>query len=394
MINTNNSNNTTNYTKSNNTDNIISMNSKKNIDIDIVPFNNLNIDKIVSSPPNAKSIPNSGMTYFLIPLGYDYSNNNENPRIDTFYLELPKVKCYNGIIINTPKITNNSNNQQKLDFKPQYQMCISFSTLGYDIKDFVLKFNKLYMKLASIVDANKIFCKLPKFNLRDPESLLKNPLYYQQDPETKEYIPGKSPTLYCKLFKRDFGNSLSEKTLFITPSKKEIDWKNLFNCEIELCPLLSIESIYVGSKASIQMKMVSAIVTNINPRNSVSRQISSLTEILDKDPNIVDKVDEQINKISQERKDFNPESLFVQNINMSPTSKLVKSENDSTNYPPTDNTYTSSGLQNFLQSNSQSQYTSTSTPSMSSYLQNNPKLGIPQDDDYNPNSKKPQRFYQ
>ena len=74
---------------------------------------------------------------------------------------------------------------------------------------------------------------------------------------------------------------------------------------MKFVPLVHVENTYIGAgKASLQMKIVSAVVTYIAARNTVTRQTETINNILKVNPNAKDTLAEQIAKLTMERQNL------------------------------------------------------------------------------------------
>jgi hypothetical protein len=161
--------------------------------------------------------------------------------------------------------------------------------------------DSIYKSCADHIFKNKAALKLPKFLKDDPEACgFKHPVYYPRDKVTLEVIPGKSPSLYLTLsVRRD------SKTIFCGLDEKPISWELLKNVQMSFVPLIQFEKIYVGGgKPSLQMKLVSAIVTSVISKSSVIRQKSTIERLRQNNPQILDSVSKQLEVL----KNAGPES--------------------------------------------------------------------------------------
>ena len=97
---------------------------------------------------------------------------------------------------------------------------------------------------------------------------------------------------------------MAEQTLFTGIDGKNISWNLLQNVEMKFIPLLYIKRMYVGGgKGSIQIELVSAIVTSIHARNTTTRQLSTIHRIQSQRPELADNISAQIAKLTLDRQD-------------------------------------------------------------------------------------------
>jgi len=134
------------------------------------------------------------------------------------------------------------------------------------------------------------------FKASEAESSFKHPIYYARDELTGEKIPGKQGSFYFKLFQRGMG-VMADKTMFYGRDGNVIDKNDLMGVSIRFIPLIAIKSIFIGAVMCLQMELVSAIVTNITERNSISPQLATIERLRKQSPDDVDKVTNQIAKI-------------------------------------------------------------------------------------------------
>ena len=330
--------------------------------------------KLLANAPEIKSIPNQpGQSFQQIALNYNYGTD-EAPIIDDCFVQLPPV--HSTGILEKPDPQNG---------KTSYSMYVPFSLTDSKHLTYIEKHNALYMRSAEHIFHYKGPLKMPHFNAQNPEvSLYKNPLYFPLDKTTGERIPGKNPSMYFKLIKRGVGNN-ENKTLFTIPSRDKtgkptlepIDWSLLYNVDMVMIPLVQYEKVYIGGgKPSLQLKIVSAIVLDIKPRGSTSRQQSTANTIITEDPDLANKLSEQIAKLTAERQDtLSAPSLSTASTN-APSSSLPQILNNT----PQVKSFGTSSLQDFLSQTTNPYQQSTPGPQTPSPLNSVPMtnpLGLP-----------------
>jgi hypothetical protein len=316
-----------------------------------VDYTQVDASKIIGSTPESKQIPNGGGSYLQLPLSYDYGTP-ESPLIDNFYLQFPVVSS-SGIM-------------EKLDEKTgkrSYSMYIPLPKSDEAVKTFLDKFSQIFRSTADIIFKYRGQCKVTAqtVDMMIMAGLYKDPVYYPRDKATNEIIQGRSPSMYLKLLKRGVGAS-EQKTLFCDLKGNPIDWKLLYGAEMKLIPLVHVESIYIGTKPSLQLKMVSAIVLEVHQRGSQTRQMSTIQKIVSENPDSVTALERQIAKLAMERQDSAVPPPLHHNTG-----------NDDANSAPQTN------LQNFLAGN----VTVPSTPTVPkgsplNIVPPSPKVTIPQ----------------
>jgi len=255
--------------------------------------------QIVPISPQIKQIPDQpGQNYQEIILQYNYGTK-ENPKVSQFLMEWPIVYSNGGII----------EKEESSKFKDgrsrySYSMMISLPQQDHNVSLLIQRMNDVHSACSYIIGQFKTALKMYDFDANRPGGLFKNPLYFPRDQTTGSPIEGRDPTIFLKLYKRGFG-ATEERTLFTDLEGKPINWQLLKGVEMKFIPLVHVEKIYVGGgKASLQLKMVSAVVTWIAAKNTVTKQMETIKKYLHKNPEASQNLAEQITKLSNERKDF------------------------------------------------------------------------------------------
>jgi hypothetical protein len=238
-----------------------------------------------------KTVPNVNppSVYNEIAIEYNYGDATNQVR-STFLWELPEVTTSFGIT------------ESEMSGRKKFSIPIILNTVSNtEHSKCVEIMDSIYKSCADHIFKNKAALKLPKFLKDDPEACgFKHPVYYPRDKVTLEVIPGKSPSLYLTLsVRRD------SKTIFCGLDEKPISWELLKNVQMSFVPLIQFEKIYVGGgKPSLQMKLVSAIVTSVISKSSVIRQKSTIERLRQNNPQILDSVSKQLEVL----KNAGPES--------------------------------------------------------------------------------------
>jgi hypothetical protein len=144
---------------------------------------------------------------------------------------------------------------------------------------------------------------LMNFNIDMPAATgFKDPMYYPRDKITRKLVPGGLPSMYYKLFVRG-KPPYEERTLFTHVGGKVVSWASLKMVYMKYIPLFHIKGIYAGGgKASIQMEMVSAIITDIRAKGSESQQTSTMSRLQQTRPELVDDVTEKLARLEANRR--------------------------------------------------------------------------------------------
>jgi hypothetical protein len=128
--------------------------------------------------------------------------------------------------------------------------------------------------------------------------LMPTPIYEQRDKETKK-LTGKK-FIYFKLI----AGRGAYNTAFTTPTGKVVDWKRLMGKYVKIIPLFGCRTIYVGGgKPSLQMKMESAVVTELRERGPVNRQGGTMEYLQRMNPNVARNVESQLESDTKDESD-------------------------------------------------------------------------------------------
>ncbi len=250
-------------------------------------------ENIIALAPEEKTIQNTTNKYYEIPLKYNYGTV-EKPMINEFFIEGPELSSPGGVA-NYPQ--NGKDSWGIMAVLPVSKDQI--------IKEFADCIAKVYVTAG--IHLSKVQGKvgIPEFDVERPSATgFKNPVYYSRDKTTGKIIQGRDPSLFIKLI--NFGKgAFQTKTLFTQIDvEKSIDWELVQSVEMKFIPLLHVEKIYIGGgKASLQMKMKSAIVTSVRPINSSSSQTKTAKKLIEENPNKELTLKEQIAALTALRQD-------------------------------------------------------------------------------------------
>lgn len=258
-----------------------------------ITVDTLDASKIIGTAPEtkeAKSIDANGETkknpYQEIPLKYEY-DDGEASVVDEFLVEFPEVVIPWGVgkIKNSdtfsisPEFNENTNDGKKcIDAHLSAYSAISKIVLGHAAK----------LGLRDIVAERDL--NVQSILLR---GAFKNGVYRPVDKTTGELIPNRPASITFKLIK---------SSKFVDVDENEIPWQCLEGKRVTLIPLVKYEKVYVGGgKCSLQMKLRSAIVTNIEARGMKFRQTSTISRLRAANPHLGSQVREQVEAIRAER---------------------------------------------------------------------------------------------
>ena len=266
-----------------------------------VTFDKLSLGRMMSNKPEQKTIPGTGpeakppcpaQHYYQIGLAYNYGPQ-ERKIIKDFLIEGCEVTAPYGL-----------QSKQGQSGRIEHALMVRFDPGNPEHNAFIDSMNAIHGGAAYILGQNRGAVKLYNFS---PEMAvatgLKNPVYRPFDDVTAQPIEGKSPSMFLKCFKRGF-TGMEEKTLFTDPDCKPIPWELLSQSEVTFIPLIHVKHIYVGGgKASIQMEMVSALVTKVRGRNTETMQTTTAERYKARNPQAADMVQGQIASLMAARQD-------------------------------------------------------------------------------------------
>lgn len=288
--------------------------TKKDIDYSYENFNGMHMR---SSEPKSKQFQSSqGMqTYHEVPLLYNYGTP-EAPIVDQCYIEFPPVTTKGGIVYQKEE-KKSKNPGEGVYVKESYSMMFIFDLQNDDNRKFLAKMDELHHGVAQAVLPYKAKIGLRHLDPKNPEATgLKNPVYYKVDQLTNERT-GQNPSLWVKL-----SHWKTSRTLFTDLECQPVDWDLLKDVEAKIIPLVHVHQVYSGATASIQFKMVSAVILDIVPLNSVSKQTTTIEKLKQKyGGDLSSKVASQLAQLRMEKQDS------LDHGNVIPTSaKLPESE--------------------------------------------------------------------
>jgi hypothetical protein len=257
--------------------------------------------RLSNTPPEQKIVPGTGpqatpptppQHYYIVPVLYNLGTST-NKNLNDFMLEGPEMNTTFGI-----------QSKQAPSGKMEHSIMCKFDMANPEQMAFITTFDDIHKGFAGILSQIKGAVKLYNFNPQMAEATgLKNPIYKSRDELTGEVIQGRSPSIFLKLFNRGKG-AMAEQTLFTGIDGKNISWNILQNVDMKFIPLLHIKRMFIGGgKGSMQIELVSAVVTSIHARNTTTRQLSTIHRIQTQRPELVDNVSAQIAKLTLDRQD-------------------------------------------------------------------------------------------
>jgi len=280
---------------------------------------NLRAGEIQEKTVSAKKGETSTQKYKELPLLYCYPPSNPQESgtvIKTLRIEFPELLTRDGI-------TEKPGQNGKLDISIPVKLPPHGVT-----KKLIDMISTLHQGCAHYLYAVRGLAGMYEFNKDNATATgFKNPIFYSRDKTTGEIRAGADPTFFLKLLKRGYGAS-EEKTLFTDLDEKPIPWHLLKGVEMTFIPLMEVDHIYLGGgKASLQLKMISAVVTSVAKRNTKTTQDETIKRLRETNPDISRMVSEQIQELKRLYLDNGPETPEV-------TMEAPKPESGLTVVPP------------------------------------------------------------
>lgn len=240
--------------------------------------------KLSMMEPTTKTIqvsPTQSSNYYeMYPM---YDCGKDIPRLEPLQMQGYEMTCY-GLLDGTSGKPNDVSINVRL-YKDNAE-ALEFMDTVYEIHNQLAQILYKFRGKVGLINLNKEMPNATGF---------KHPFYIPYDKNTGDVIEGKPPSIYLKLFSRGSGLK-EEKTVFMGINGKEIPWDALRNVQFSFIPLLKFEKIYIGGgRASLQIKLVSAIVTKMESKSAVGLQMGTLKRF-QSDESRVREFDEEFNK--------------------------------------------------------------------------------------------------
>ena len=261
-----------------------------------VTYSDYTNNRLTCTQREEKMVPGTGpgtekppAVYYQVPLLYNYGHG-ENKSLNDFMLEGCELESSFGI-----------QSKPGQSGRMEHTLMTKINMNDAEQARFVDSIGQIHAGCCYILGQMKGAVKMFDFNPQAPGGLFKNPIYRPRDEITGDYIPGRAPSIFFKLFSRGKA-PYAEQTLFTGLDEKPIPWTLLQNVEMKFIPLIHIKRVYVGGgKASLQMEVVSAIVTSIRARGTATRQSTTIQRLRTDRPELTDTVAAQLAKITIDR---------------------------------------------------------------------------------------------
>ena len=268
-----------------------------------VVYNEYTNGRLSCSPPEKKIVPGTGASakvpspeqnYYNVPLMYNFARDTSKA-LNDFHLEGCEMTTAQGLRTNYNAQTGRTENS----------IMVRYDINNPEQARFLEVIDEIHNGSAQIIQAYKMAVKMPHFNAQMAQATgFKHPVYRPLDEVNGTPIDGRQPSMFLKLFQRGKAPFV-EQTIFTGLDEKPIPWTLLQNVEMKFIPLLIFKRIYVGGgKVSIQIEMLSAVVTSIKSRGTSSSQQATISRLQQVRPDLADTVSAQLAKISSDRQEL------------------------------------------------------------------------------------------
>lgn len=258
---------------------------------DAFDVQNLRAGDRIEKPVPVKPGQPAGSKYHEIPLFYQFPSNVEGvpATMGSLRIEFPEMVSNGGVV---EKIGQSG--------RPEFSIMSRIPQAGATLR-LTQTLNNLHAGCAHYLNQVKGAVGMPLFSTQAPEATgFKNLIVLSRDKTTGEVRAGFDPQIYIKLMKRGFG-ATEEKSLFTGLDGKPIAWDLLKGVEMRYIPLVEFTNIYASGKASIQFKLISAVVTSVVKKNTETTQTETIARITASNPEAISMLESQIAKLMQYR---------------------------------------------------------------------------------------------
>lgn len=269
-----------------------------------VVYNEYTNGRLSCTPPEKKTVPGTGpnakppnaeQNYYNIPLMYNFARDNNSKTLGDFQFEGCEMTTTQGLRTTANVQTGRS----------EHSIMVRYDINTPEQARFLEVIDEIHNGSAQIVQAYKMPVKMPHFNAQMAQATgFKHPVHRPLDELTGVPTEGRQPSMFLKLFQRGKAPFV-EQTIFTGLDGKPIPWTLLQNVEMKFIPLLHFKRIYVGGgKVSMQIEMLSAVVTSIKSRGTTTNQQATISRLQEARPELADTVSAQLAKITSDRQEL------------------------------------------------------------------------------------------
>lgn len=227
-------------------------------DTQLTMLSNFNVERTILGEPQKKTIPNSTLPYLKLPI----SVVNSDDTVGDFIILTPRLFSF-GVQENFDLAKPTQLNGYSLP------LCMWSRDGATDAeKEWTDKFTEICEYIKKYLVEHKE--ELEKYDLNENDLKKFNPLYWKRD--KGKIVEGTGPTLYPKLIcyppKKKKGEILSDQeankkeihTRFYDLKGEKIEPLTILSKQCYATTAIKLESVYVGSKITLQFKVYEASV--------------------------------------------------------------------------------------------------------------------------------------
>jgi hypothetical protein len=227
---------------------------------------------------------------YRIPIKYQ-CGAGETQTTKSLAIDLPEVFSYQGI------------EEGEQNGNKTYTIKVS---LPQEEETLVLtqKLLMFYAGCCSILDTcknqyKKEIKQIQHFDKTNPAALFTNFVYIPM--EDGNPVPGKSASLYLKLFYRNDPKTGVSKTTFNDLDGKEMDWSLLKDKRVKLIPRMKVQCLNISNRVTLKWFMTEAVVIKVEEKSKQSGQMSIIQRYNEKNPNAKVELQDQIAKLMSQK---------------------------------------------------------------------------------------------
>lgn len=219
------------------------MSSKGERDNQLVSVNDYDVNRMIFSEPQSGSVPDTPIVYKRIAI------STLNPDGSVGDLLLPTDELFSfGVSENIDPVSKKVNGHV-------LSLCLWDKTNPTsEQKAWTTTFDSIVERTKSHLLESKD--EIEQYDLTANDLKKFNPLYWKR--EKGKIVEGTGPTLYSKLIASKKNNKIM--SMFFTPDDQPIDPMTLLGKYCYVKAVIKIESIFIGSKITLQVKLYEATV--------------------------------------------------------------------------------------------------------------------------------------
>jgi len=208
-----------------------------------------NTDRMIFSKVQVNNIPNSPLTFKRINI----STRNEDGTIGELILGTELLFSF-GLSANT-EVGTGALTGYSLPLS-----LVSKDNPTEEEKAFVTTINNICARCKEYLLQEQVRIEIGKYDLDESDLKKFSPLFYKKDPAGRP-MPGATPMLYPKAMISKKDGNIKITSIFATEDGEELDPLTLIGKQCDVRAAIRFESIFVGNKISLQMKLHEASVT-------------------------------------------------------------------------------------------------------------------------------------